>query len=269
MNKPSYIRIASDLHLEAFSGKPAGELINAFLPANDKDEDSILCLAGDISSHPPQLEQFFTELCHRFAHVVYIPGNHEYYRKNYQEYNAWLANLANRLHIYNLDVASSDVNEIRLENVRVIFGTLWADGGATLSEEENVAFYLNDFRLIKYEKRMFTVSDMKLIHVCHRQRIEHFLKQPFDSGKTVVVTHHLPSYSLCHPRFGTDCNGGFASHCDRLIHEDFAPDIWVYGHTHDTQDNVIGKTRVICNPAGYRGEWGSSFNHFHPLFIQL
>jgi hypothetical protein len=31
-------------------------------------------------------------------------------------------------------------------------------------------------------------------------------------------------------------------------------DIWIYGHTHESEDTVIGQTRVISNAKGY-GPW--------------
>ena len=29
------------------------------------------------------------------------------------------------------------------------------------------------------------------------------------------------------------------------------PDLWVYGHTHECDDQTIGKTRIISNQLGY------------------
>jgi Icc-related predicted phosphoesterase len=29
------------------------------------------------------------------------------------------------------------------------------------------------------------------------------------------------------------------------------PRLWIHGHTHETFDYRIGKTRIICNPRGY------------------
>jgi len=32
------------------------------------------------------------------------------------------------------------------------------------------------------------------------------------------------------------------------------PSLWVHGHTHASCDNRMGRTRVVCNPAGYHRE---------------
>ena len=29
------------------------------------------------------------------------------------------------------------------------------------------------------------------------------------------------------------------------------PRLWIHGHTHESFDYEIGKTRVVCNPRGY------------------
>lgn len=265
--KPKYIRAVSDLHLEAFTVKDWHGACEHFLPNDPRDEESILLLAGDISSRPDQLTEFLAYVEPRFFQVLMVPGNHEYYRHNYDDLNKEFGQIQSTS-LHSTIIANGNVQVFEQENVRIIFGTLWADGGGSLSSHAAVGHYLNDFRLITKGFRLFTVSDMVTINAIHKNEIENALKVPFE-GKTVVMTHHMPSYQLCHPRFGTDCNGGFASHCDKLMYEDWSPSVWVHGHTHDTHDEMIGNTRIICNPAGYRGEWKSSFNSFSPKFIEL
>jgi hypothetical protein len=107
---------------------------------------------------------------------------------------------------------------------------------------------------------------MMRIHLGQKSKIDAYLREPFN-GKTVVITHHLPSRRLVSARFwpgdGSDgANGGFVGQCDDLLAGDDAPDLWVFGHTHDSMDTTLWKTRVMCNPAGYRGEWMTKFNTF-------
>ena len=69
-------QIASDLHIE----NDVSEYINT--------EDyitpvaPILILAGDIGNlyKKTQLYNFLEELCEKFIAVIYVPGNHEYYK---------------------------------------------------------------------------------------------------------------------------------------------------------------------------------------------
>jgi hypothetical protein len=79
----------------------------------------------------------------------------------------------------------------------------------------------------------------------------------------VVITHHAPVRAGLAPEFQDDwISAGYASNLDALI-EDFAPDLWVFGHTHygqDTRieaktgglvDGVHRSTRLVSNPRGY------------------
>jgi len=267
-----HLRIASDLHLEGFSGRDPGTLVIDFLPHDDRDAESLLILAGDITSHPHQLVGFIQACQQRFPRVLFIPGNHEYYKHNYQ---AWNAEMSDRLRMYcpGLVYALGSVGYWdEAVDLRIIFSTLWADGGPTLQDRGQVGFYLNDFRLITYNDlehenpRKFGVPDMIYEHGQQKAKIEEYLKQSY-GGRTVVVTHHLPSRRLVSPRFwpgdGSDgANGGFVGDCDSLLAGDHAPDLWIHGHTHDTVDTRLWRTRIVANPAGYRGEWSSQFNTF-------
>lgn len=282
-----HIRVASDLHLEGFYGRDYQTLGIDFLPPDPRDAESILVLAGDISSQAEQLLGFLNVCCQRFAKVYYVPGNHEFYKHDIVSYpQEILAAIANRRELgafANLETAFEGVSYEELDDlkIRFIFGTLWADGGPNDWARAEVSRYLNDFRLItkgmtplSTARTLFRLPDMVRIHKEHKAKIEELLAQPFD-GRTVVITHHLPSRRLVSARFwpgdGTDgANGGFASDCDNMIavHE---PWLWIHGHTHDTLDTMLWKTRVVCNPAGYRGEWGTPFNTFltEPKFIEL
>lgn len=270
-----YIRIASDLHLEGFSGQTPEALRLAFLPEDPRDAESILVLAGDISSNAEQLVAFLGEVTKKFPKVYFVAGNHEFYRHDYTAYppeleKALLGVMSGRFY-NNLEFALNDVGYEELEEhkLRFIFAPLWADGGPTPADKEQVSFYLNDFRLITNNRNgefmKFGVNDMMDEHQKQQAQIGRYLRQPFD-GKTVVITHHLPSRRLVSARFwpkdGSDgANGGFASNCDNMICTN-EPWLWIHGHTHDTIDTMLWKTRVVCNPAGYRGEWQTSFNTF-------
>jgi Icc-related predicted phosphoesterase len=129
-----------------------------------------------------------------------------------------------------------------------------------------VGLYLNDFRLIEKSVGVkWTTDDMIELHKKQKQQIREYLEASFE-GRTVVVSHHLPSRRLVSERFrprgGSDgINGGFASDCDELICV-YEPWLWVHGHTHDTIDTKLWQTRIVCNPAGYRGEWNTRYNRY-------
>jgi predicted phosphodiesterase len=265
-----HIRVASDLHLEGFPNRTVEELEKSFLPPSEKDKDSILVLAGDICTGPRKLINFLKQIEKRFFNVQYVPGNHEYYWNDYDTWNDEVQ-FAMSEELTNTTFALGDIKSqsfpIADKTVNLIIGTLWADGGKSLQEQAKVGLYLNDFRLIRKGLRDFSVPDMMEIHLRQKKKLIDFISAAKDE-KVVVATHHLPSYSLCHPRFGDECNGGFASDCESIIHE-HKPFAWIHGHTHDTIDRMMDKTRIVCNPAGYTGEWNSSFNHYSAKFIDL
>jgi len=78
-----------------------------------------------------------------------------------------------------------------------------------------------------------------------------------------VVSHHSPSPRSVPDRFRDDpLSPAFSSDLESLIlrHQ---PDLWIHGHTHDSFDYTIGRTRVICNPKGY------SYEHNHEFVADL
>jgi hypothetical protein len=260
------LRIASDFHLEFFPKESIQKLADHFLPEDPRDEDAILCLAGDICSDVPRLIEFLEWVEGRFLHVIYVPGNHEYYRHDFDKWNADVKVWSKKVLTH---VAAGEVRTLQLRDIRFIFGTLWGDGGDTLAEAQAINSYLNDFRLIARGRWPFTVEDMVNQHQYEAAAIAEALST--GGGPTVVITHHMPSYGLSHPRFGNECTGGFAGKCDDLLEGSHAPVLWIHGHTHDTGDALIGRTRVICNPAGYTPEWRTQFNSYFaaPKFVEV
>lgn len=271
-----FIRVVSDLHLEAFIGRPASELRSTFIPADARDAESILVLAGDISSKPFQLIEFIKDCEHQFPLVLYVPGNHEVYRHNMDQWNIKMRAEFDKLQ-KTAAAVTKGIELLELEGVRFIFGTMWGDGGHTPSDMFVTSRYLNDFRLIFHGPAetpvRFTVHDMRKEYTKAKQRIDQLLKVPFD-GKTVVVTHHMPSRHLVHARFwpsdGSDgCNGGFVGDCENILADSHAPDLWIHGHTHCKIDLMLWNTRIVCNPTGYRGEWSLPDVGGQPTFVSL
>jgi hypothetical protein len=268
--EPKYIRYASDMHLEGFLKTSPALLEEAFLPKDDRDAESILVLAGDICAFKDQLIGFIKYVEGRFLRVHYIPGNHEYYHYDFDVWNS-RARAEMEQHLVNTTFATDDVVETCYGNFRIIQTTMWGDGGKNAFERDCVRKGLYDFSLIRKTEdgavRAFTVKDMIELHHKQRARVEELLKTNW-SGSTIVVTHHLPSYALCAPRFGTNENGGFASACDDLITQ-YSPRAWIHGHTHDTMETQVGNTLVVCNPRGYRREWNTEFNTYQAKFLVL
>ena len=71
--------------------------------------------------------------------------------------------------------------------------------------------------------------------------------------KIVVIGHHTPSHTSCHPRYKDDqvMNGGYHSDLSEFILDRPGIKLWTHGHTHEVFDYMIGSCRVVCNPRGY------------------
>ena len=246
-----FLRIASDLHLEH------GVSFLRALPADDRDAQSLLVLAGDVSSSVRQAFDFIASVESRFVSVVYVPGNHEYSGHTLDTYADSVEEA--RILTPMTRVASRGVTIFQFPGLRLVCGTLWADG---LCPEGDafLARSISDFKRM----REWTPARMREVHAEHRRGLTAALETPFD-GDTVVVSHHLPSHGLCDPRYGARLNGAFASNCDDLLSGPHAPRLWLFGHTHTTIDRFVGWTRVVCNPLGYPDE----INEYGPKFIPV
>lgn len=268
------LRIVSDLHLEAFYGSDVTELANRFVPIDARDSLSILILAGDISSKPDQLVQFIAEIEQRFKQVVFVPGNHEYYKHDMVKLEPLLEKSLQEKTSRTI-FSIGKISAAKFDGVRFIYGTAWTDGGADYWENDRVESGMSDFYVIKHDGEPFTVQKMQLIHRSMRKQIEAFLEKDNSKLPNVVVTHHLPSRRLCHPRFGGQIDGGFAFNGDAILASDYAPKVWIHGHTHDSIDTKVYNTRVVCNPRGYNKEHSFDVNHqfnsyeLAPKFIEV
>jgi Icc-related predicted phosphoesterase len=69
-----------------------------------------------------------------------------------------------------------------------------------------------------------------------------------------VETHHAPSINSISSKYNESrLSAGFASNLDDFINERDI-DLWLHGHTHNSCDYMIGKTRVVSNQRGYPNE---------------
>jgi Icc-related predicted phosphoesterase len=182
--------------------------------------------------------------------VLYVLGNHEFYREKFPGL------------IDELKMGAEGTNVCVLENDSVEIGgfrffgcTLWSD--MELFDDPHVASIaagdtMNDYRLIRHSKtyRRLSPRDTKAWHSRSVKKLREFLEAG-DPERSVVVTHHAPSIRSIVDRYRADhVSAAFASNMDDFILE-HQPRLWIHGHTHESFDYRIGKTRVVCNPRGY------------------
>jgi Icc-related predicted phosphoesterase len=238
------LRILSDLHLECF--EEGRELPDVACDA--------VILAGDISRNTRGLGW----AAERFAGtpVLYVPGNHEFYRSCMPALRRELAEEAQRLDIHLLDNRT-----LTLGVVRFLGTTLWTDFALYAGEpdddqaltEHKALALMPDFHIIEQpEGEIFTPTESRRLHAESLAWLERELAEPF-SGPRVVISHHAPLAGCIPPNYRGDAlSPAFASNLQSLMGR---MALWVHGHVHEPVDLNVAGTRIIANPGGYPDEF--------------
>ena len=253
------ITYLSDIHLEFYKKTiPFGM---------DLKEGDILCLAGDIGDPESELYYTFLNYCRPlFKHIFIIAGNHEYYRttshpnKTIQSTNEKIAAICQEFP--NVHFLNNTTYYIPEFDTYVLGTTLWS---TTTGEHDEVYTY-NDFRKIhnmNLPQYMDRLHEMSLAYL--KGELEK-ISATSSISKVVVMTHHMPSHKLIHPTYAdSDISHLFATNLEHLMYT-YHIDHWICGHSHNSVNMDIHKTKIWMNPIGYPGEhknktmtWNSSF----------
>lgn len=250
------LRIVSDLHLEFDDGDTP-------YPITPGKKDTTLILPGDISvwaTHRARLMDFLKIASSQFERVLFVPGNHEYYHGDLlhtrKQMDSDIMNLADN--VFFLD---GGILQIPGTNILFAGSTLWTNldnsNPATMFRAMNS---INDFTEIMVDGKRLNQRHWLDRHEAGLYMLFQVMRD-FPGFRVVVITHHLPSYQSVPLQYkGSPANPTFASNLDYHI-ESGQPVLWVHGHTHDSNDYMIEKTRVVCNPRGYSGyELNPNFN---------
>lgn len=246
------IRIVSDLHLEINDGFA--------LPRMEGEKDMVLILAGDICTifGIRNFAEFFADACVRHRRVLYVFGNHEFYKgkMGLAEQNFYEAVAKHNLNLTFTSIGTAVI----IDDIKFIMATLWTDW----NHPQNILHTSNEFSMKYCQRSMgdfFIIKDAdghtltpektKVLHAEQLTFIEKELKRK-ETEKVVVITHHAPSLRSIHGRFWKDpLNPAFTSNL-RKIWEEYKPNLLIHGHTHDGFDYMENDfTRLICNPKGY------------------
>jgi predicted phosphodiesterase len=242
------IAYGSDLHLEFDGNKHVNPL-----PIYNLEDAHVLILAGDIllaSDLNLAMQEFMDTVSKEFPFVLYVMGNHEHYAGDFLETKSLLKKYISPYS----NVALLDNECVLLDDTAFFGGTLWTD----LNRRDPyvvdvVAQAMNDFRCIQYGDRMFRARDTLTEHDKTLDVLKDALSKT-KASKMVVITHHTPSSKSSHPRYAGDpTNYAYYSDLSELILDNQIIKAWIHGHTHDQYDYMIGETRVLCNPRGYKG----------------
>jgi len=269
--------VYSDLHLEFPQAR------DHFRVPEGLEFDAVV-LAGDIHKQNEGIAWAAKEFFGR--PVIYVAGNHEAYGTSLASLGPMLHRHAKNCGTVFLEddgvttdaVSVLDNRSVAISGVRFLGSTLWTDFRLFGSSETNVdsaiqaaLSVMKDFdgRVRLDDRHEFTPAASVRLFEAASAWLAKELATPF-AGRTVVVTHHLPSFASVAERYRTDLvSAGFASHLDALIGQ---ADLWIHGHTHCSFDYRMGVCRVICNPRGYPNRQGSGSENleFNPgLVIEI
>ena len=243
------LRPFSDIHAE-FWDDDRLSVLNHIVPPLPLDGETVALVAGDtgLAHRPETWHEILKYLGQRFLAVVCIEGNHFYYKNDY------LGRIDELSKLFSLpsNVHFLENETVAINNVLFIGATLWTDfDGRDIFKMQHARMSMNDFGLIRHPDGGMLLPDET---VDLFQKAKRFI---FDAlgkatGRTVVLTHHgVSPLSLNEKYRGDKLNYAFMSDLSNDI-IDHGPDIWVHGHTHNSFDYTLGKTRVIVNPYGYK-----------------
>ena len=271
------VQIMSDLHLE-FMARGAG--ISGFVPGtgnggrhlltsniySDTDAE-MLILAGDIQigCMDEAYTSWFVQVLENYKHVLYIPGNHEFYKNNFyaMTYGFGLENMVQTINErarnlgYQGRLYYMHNKAMVFDDVVFMGSTLWT----SYNNRNPIAMAIardsmNDYKRIKIVKddvwKRFTpeyvYGEFKLNYdfLDNKLNIEGYRKK-------FVITHHSPTFASIAEKFKTagDINYAYASELPELMER---ADYWVHGHIHQVIDTEVYGCRLICNPYGYASE---------------
>lgn len=235
-NQRVRVHILSDLHLE---------FADFELPVTDAD---VVLLAGDIHLGREGRRWIRRHITDR--PVIYVLGNHEFYRHAIPKLTDDLRAETHGTHIHVLE------NEaVEIGGFTFLGCTLWTDFAimqnvrdAKWAAEQDLA----DYQLIRHSPDFgrLRAGDTERMHIQSRVWLTERLAAT-NPRKAIVVTHHAPSARSIPPRHAGDLlNAAFCSRMDSFLAGSRVP-LWVHGHTHHCVDYRIGETRVVSNQRGY------------------
>ena len=243
------ILIYSDLHLEFGDN---------FQIPSDIDAD-ILILAGDIITFKnfQPLRKFLKDW---HKPIIFVAGNHEYYTKDEMRKGANDFNNFIKEEQSNITWLDKHTSSICFDGVEFFGGTMWTDFNnsnplSMLKAHQS----MNDYKLIYDIGRLCPEHTVDKHEYFKMELLEWLEKNK--GKKRVVISHHAPVENPNSKYRGSELSPAFVATDILEIIEKYQPDLWIYGHTHECDDQTIGKTRIVSNQRGYPQELCKDFNN--------
>ncbi len=197
----------------------------------------------------------------RARHVVYVPGNHDFYGTRLPDEIARGRGRRGRCrrHPYGRRAIPDRggrargrrdaLDRLRRRRAALVARLGHAGGGRSRARHEGSS--PDPDPRPAWLPAPFRPPAAAALHVEHRSRIERALAEPH-AGPTIVVTHHAPHpLSLLAGEATGPGDAAYASDLSAIMEGPHAPDIWIHGHLHRSVDYRVGRTRVLSNARGH------------------
>lgn len=249
-------QILSDLHIDSYvrQSHPMGHI-----PKTDAD---IVLVAGDTANSDSGMPWLQQQALRLQVPVLTIAGNHEYFNEDILHFDKKLAMWDNYNPERNQGVHVLQCQHVDIGEVRILGCTLWTDYQYQANDEtmDIAKRFMRDYKQIYAGTQMFSPELSMRIHQQQRQWLKQALIESKQLGKkTVVMSHHSISPLSVSEKYATlPSNAAFVTDLSAWMYEDWAPTLWVHGHTHEAFDYRLNNTRVIVNPRAYPNEVSST-----------
>ena len=205
------LAVISDVHLE-FADFPLNRV-----PAAD-----VHVVAGDLHPDPEVRARFLKALP---GEVLFVPGNHDYYRGAFPE-----------------PEEGCFVREIA--GVRFAGATLW-----TGFPER----WWPDFKRAMTDARVIEGISYERLRAAH----EYHLQFLIGANADIIITHHAPTWASLPPELEMSIyNPFYASPILDRAHPFTTTHLWIHGHVHTCRLHEAGGVKVLCHARGYPFEQG-------------
>jgi Icc-related predicted phosphoesterase len=239
------IKLISDVHFEFQEDE------RLFVKKADAD---VLVIAGDLAVGYLPVWGALKRFADIYKEVVYVPGNHEYYRQDMDEFDDYIRRFS-----YGTNIHFMNPGTVKIGDVTFIGAALWTNFRDDFMAKSAARDMISDFRQIP----KFSIHKAAELFADHYDYIK--LQYEAVEGKKVIVTHFLPAIECISPQFRGEglINYYFANDLGGWI-DNMKDTTWLFGHTHDYIDVTLGDTKVLASPYGYQRR-----ENYQPHFMEI
>lgn len=250
------IQIVSDLHIDTYARR------NEFIGEIPKTDADIVFVAGDTANSDQGMRWLQAQAKRLEVPVLTIAGNHEYFDEDVLSFDDKLATWDNYDATTQQGLKVMQCQHFDIGDFRILGCTLWTDYRYQFTEDTMATAmrFMRDYQQIRAGDTLFSPEISIQLHQQQRRWLKEALQEAVrQDKKAIVMTHHSVSpLSVSEKYAQLPSNAAFISDLSAWMHEDWAPQLWVHGHTHEAFDYQVGNTRVVVNPRAYPGEISST-----------